>query len=148
MHRGSDPNHMDANIERSTLGGRPRAPPSKSYTHRAVLAAGYGSEATVHGPLISADTQATRRAVEAYGGETDLSEDHSTLTVEGFDGLPEVPADVIDCANSGTTMRLTTATAALADGGRRDRLCQQRDDDASHDRDCGTRRRDDRPHRR
>ncbi|PSQ31576.1 3-phosphoshikimate 1-carboxyvinyltransferase [Halobacteriales archaeon QS_9_67_15] len=107
---------MDANIERSTLGGRPRAPPSKSYTHRAVLAAGYGSEATVHGPLISADTQATRRAVEAYGGETDLSEDHSTLTVEGFDGLPEVPADVIDCANSGTTMRLTTATAALADG--------------------------------
>jgi len=116
MHRGTDPDHMDATIERSTLGGRARAPPSKSYTHRAVLAAGYGSEATVHDPLISADTQATRRAVEAYGGETDLSEDHSTLTVEGFDGLPEVPADVIDCANSGTTMRLTTATAALADG--------------------------------
>jgi 3-phosphoshikimate 1-carboxyvinyltransferase len=116
MHRGTDSEHMDATIERSTLGGRARAPPSKSYTHRAVLAAGYGSEATVHDPLISADTQSTRRAVEAYGGETELSEDHSALAIEGFDGLPEVPADVIDCANSGTTMRLTTATAALADG--------------------------------
>ncbi|WP_436924817.1 3-phosphoshikimate 1-carboxyvinyltransferase [Halosimplex amylolyticum] len=107
---------MDATIERSTLRGRARAPPSKSYTHRAILAAGYGSEATVRDPLISADTQATRRAVEAYGGETDLSDDRSALTVEGFDGRPDVPADVIDCANSGTTMRLTTATAALADG--------------------------------
>jgi len=116
MHWGADPGHMDATIERSTLAGRARAPPSKSYTHRAILAAGYGTEATVHDPLISADTQATRRAVEAYGGETSLSGDQSTLTVEGFDGLPDVPADVIDCANSGTTMRLTTATAALADG--------------------------------
>ncbi|WP_123533827.1 3-phosphoshikimate 1-carboxyvinyltransferase [Halosimplex salinum] len=107
---------MDATIERSTVEGRARAPPSKSYTHRAILAAGYGSEATVHDPLISADTQATRRAVEAYGGETELSEDRSALTVDGFDGRPDVPADVIDCANSGTTMRLTTATAALADG--------------------------------
>ncbi len=116
MHRGDDARHMDATIERSTVEGRARAPPSKSYTHRAILAAGYGSEATVHDPLISADTQATRRAVEAYGGETELSEDRSALTVDGFDGRPDVPADVIDCANSGTTMRLTTATAALADG--------------------------------
>ncbi|MFW5917640.1 MAG: 3-phosphoshikimate 1-carboxyvinyltransferase, partial [Halorubrum sp.] len=29
---------------------------------------------------------------------------------------PSVPDDVIDCANSGTTMRLVTAAAALADG--------------------------------
>ena len=107
---------MDVSLSRSTLSGTVRAPPSKSYTHRAVLAAGYGAEATVHDLLVSADTQATRRAVEAYGGETELAEDRGTLTVEGFDGQPDVPADVIDCANSGTTMRLTTATAALADG--------------------------------
>ncbi|MFB6139827.1 MAG: 3-phosphoshikimate 1-carboxyvinyltransferase [Halosimplex sp.] len=107
---------MDATIERSTVAGRARAPPSKSYTHRAILAAGYGREAVVRDPLVSADTQATRRAVEAYGGETDLSADRSDLAVEGFDGQPDVPADVIDCANSGTTMRLTMATAALADG--------------------------------
>jgi len=107
---------MDVTLTPSSVSGRVRAPPSKSYTHRAILAAGYGELATVRNPLVSADTRATMRAVEAYGGETDLSADESELTVEGFDGLPDTPADVLDCGNSGTTMRLTTGTAALVDG--------------------------------
>jgi 3-phosphoshikimate 1-carboxyvinyltransferase len=107
---------MDATIGNSTVGGRARAPPSKSYTHRAILAAGYGEGATVEGPLVSADTRATMRAVEAYGGDATYDEGADALRVEGFDGRPSVPSDVIDCANSGTTMRLTTATAALGDG--------------------------------
>jgi 3-phosphoshikimate 1-carboxyvinyltransferase len=107
---------MDVTLTPSSVSGRVRAPPSKSYTHRAILAAGYGEHATVRNPLLSADTRATMRAVGAYGGDTDVSADESELTVEGFDGLPAVPADVLDCHNSGTTMRLTTATAALVDG--------------------------------
>ena len=107
---------MDVTLTPSSVGGRVRAPPSKSYTHRAVLAAGYGEGATVRNPLVSADTRATMGAVEAYGGGTDLSEDGSELTVEGFAGDPGVPADVIDCGNSGTTMRLVTGTAGLVDG--------------------------------
>jgi 3-phosphoshikimate 1-carboxyvinyltransferase len=105
---------MDAEIRPSTVGGRARAPPSKSYTHRAILAAGYADGAVVHGPLRSADTKATMRAVEAYGGEIDAESE--PLDIDGFGGRPGVPDDVIDCANSGTTMRLVTATAALADG--------------------------------
>jgi len=125
---------MDAEISRSTVAGGARAPPSKSYTHRAILAAGYAEGALVRDPLVSADTRATMRAVEAYGGsvvdgteseEADGSVEDPTLgvggdtdalAVDGFGGRPAVPADVIDCANSGTTMRLTAATAALADG--------------------------------
>jgi len=105
---------MDIDIAPSTVQGRVRAPPSKSYTHRAILAAGYGDGATVQNPLVSADTRATVRAVEAFGGR--VESDGDALVVEGFDGEPAVPADVLDCANSGTTMRLATATAALADG--------------------------------
>jgi 3-phosphoshikimate 1-carboxyvinyltransferase len=105
---------MDAHVSRSRVGGRARAPPSKSYTHRAILAAGYADGAVVRDPLDSADTRATMRAVELYGG--DVAERDGDFEVEGFDGRPEVPEDVLDCANSGTTMRLTTATAALADG--------------------------------
>jgi len=105
---------MDAHVSRSTVTGRTRAPPSKSYTHRAILAAGYADGALVRDPLDSADTRATMRAVDLYGG--DVAERDGDFEVVGFDGRPEVPADVIDCANSGTTMRLTTATAALADG--------------------------------
>ncbi|GAA0537771.1 3-phosphoshikimate 1-carboxyvinyltransferase [Halorubrum ejinorense] len=120
---------MDVRVTHSDLRGTARAPPSKSYTHRALLAAGYSDGATVESPLISADTRATARAVGAFGGAvapadaegagadagSDLT-DADALAVEGFAGRPGVPDDVIDCANSGTTMRLVTAAAALADG--------------------------------
>ena len=105
---------MDVRISPSRVRGTARAPPSKSYTHRAILAAGYADNATVRNPLFSADTAATARAVEAYGGGT--SRTGECLEVSGFGGEPEAPADVIDCANSGTTMRLTTATGGLIDG--------------------------------
>jgi 3-phosphoshikimate 1-carboxyvinyltransferase len=104
---------MDVHIPPSKVRGSARAPPSKSYTHRAILAAGYAGGALVKNPLFSADTRATARAVEAYGGSTERRDDD--LEVLGFEGTPGTPEDVIDCANSGTTMRLTTATGALVD---------------------------------
>ena len=112
---------MDVHVTTSTVRGTARAPPSKSYTHRALLAAGYSDGATVRSPLVSADTKATARAVRAFGGAVDPAsgstlDDAAELTVDGFGGRPAVPDDVIDCANSGTTMRLVTAAAALADG--------------------------------
>jgi 3-phosphoshikimate 1-carboxyvinyltransferase len=105
---------MDVEIEPSTLSGSARAPSSKSYTHRAILAAGYSGGALVYDPLVSADTKATMRAVDAFGGDVTRESDH--LDVDGFESAPEVPSDVVECANSGTTMRLVTAAAALADG--------------------------------
>ncbi|SFS05858.1 3-phosphoshikimate 1-carboxyvinyltransferase [Halomicrobium zhouii] len=107
---------MNVRLSQSTVRGTAQAPPSKSYTHRAILAAGYADGALVHDPLVSADTKATMRAVTAYGGSVGLRDDESVLDVAGFGGQPETPGDVIDCANSGTTMRLVTATAALQDG--------------------------------
>jgi 3-phosphoshikimate 1-carboxyvinyltransferase len=108
---------MDAHITPGSVDGRVRAPPSKSYTHRAILAAGYSDGAIVRSPLVSADTRATARAVEAFGGDVDRANDGSAFVVDGFAGVPDVPADVIDCANSGTTTRLVAGAAALADGG-------------------------------
>jgi 3-phosphoshikimate 1-carboxyvinyltransferase len=105
---------MDVTIAPSRLRGTARAPPSKSYTHRAILAPGYGDGAVVRNPLDSADTRATARAVEAFGGTVRWTDD--AVEVTGFDGTPATPDDVVDCGNSGTTMRLTTATGALADG--------------------------------
>ncbi len=124
---------MDARIDPSTVGGTVDAPPSKSYTHRALLAAAYGDGARVEAPLVSADTRATVRAVEAFGAdvrpvdgdpsteeqasdERAIPTDTTRLAVDGVGGRPAVPADVVDCANSGTTLRLVTATAGLADG--------------------------------
>ncbi len=107
---------MDADISQSSVSGEVQAPPSKSYTHRAILAAGYADGATVHDPLVSADTRATARAVEAFGGTVTHDENAGTLEIDGFGGTPDVPDDVINCANSGTTMRIVSAAAGLADG--------------------------------
>jgi 3-phosphoshikimate 1-carboxyvinyltransferase len=107
---------MDAHLAPATVGGRVTAPPSKSYTHRALLAAGYGEGTVVADPLHSADPEATGRAVAAFGGSVEWDDEAAEARVEGFDGRPETPADVIDCGNSGTTMRLVAAAGALADG--------------------------------
>ena len=113
---------MDVHVTRSAVEGTARAPPSKSYTHRALLAAGYSDGATIVSPLVSADTRATGCAVTAFGGSVEpapgeWSAEQDALAVDGFGGRPAVPDDVIDCGNSGTTTRLVTGTAALADGG-------------------------------
>ncbi len=105
---------MDAVVGQSGVAGTAQAPASKSYTHRAILAGGFAPRARITDPLLSADPRATIRAVEAFGGNVEETE--ARLNVDGFGGRPAAPDDVIDCANSGTTLRLATATAALAGG--------------------------------
>ena len=56
---------MNVTICNSFVGGCVTAPPSKSYTHRAILAAGHSKSTTVENPLLSADTLATIRAIKA-----------------------------------------------------------------------------------
>jgi len=116
MPSATHASRMDAHVSPSTVAGTTSAPPSKSYTHRAILAAGLGPGATVRDPLVSADTRATARAGEALGGRVDIAADGDLATVEGFDGVPETPDDVVNCENSGTTIRLATAAASLVDG--------------------------------
>lgn len=105
---------MDVSIRPSAVSGEAHAPGSKSYSHRAILAGGLASGAQVLDPLVSADTRATIQAVTHFGGT--VTHEENVLEIAGFHGRPSVPANVIDCANSGTTMRLVTGVAALADG--------------------------------
>ncbi len=111
---GNPRKDMDVSIRPSQVRGRVAAPASKSYTHRAILAAGLADVTRVTDVLDSADTQATMRAVEAFGGAVTRQE--AALEIEGCRGKPSVPDDVIDCANSGTTMRLVLGTAGVVDG--------------------------------
>ena len=104
---------MNVTICNSFVGGCVTAPPSKSYTHRAILAAGHSKSTTIENPLLSADTLATIRAIKAFGSEVKEGE---KIRINGFYDRPIIPDDTIDCANSGTTMRLMMSTAALVDG--------------------------------
>lgn len=104
---------MIAFIERSTISGEVYAPPSKSYTHRAILITALGPGGLVLRPLISADTRATIMASEAFGASVSLSDE---IKIEGVSGRPKTPEDVINVLNSGTTLRFCSAVSALTDG--------------------------------
>lgn len=105
---------MIAKVRKSGVSGATEAPPSKSYTHRAVVIGSLGRYARIKKPLLSADTIATVNACKALGAEIMLKE--GELEIAGVIGKPKVPEDVVNAMNSGTTMRLCMGVASLADG--------------------------------
>ncbi len=96
-------------VRAGRLDGELRIPGSKSETHRCFLLAAQSQvPCLVRAPLRSADTDATLAGLHAMGAR---------LHVEGDDVrfLPaplRPPREALDCRNSGTTLRLLTATAA------------------------------------
>ncbi len=107
------PSIMIASVERSEISGEVYAPPSKSYTHRAILITALGPGGIVKRPLISADTRATIAASEAFGAEVSLNDE---INIRGVSDSPGTPEDIINVLNSGTTMRFCSAVAAITDG--------------------------------
>ncbi|MFU8767151.1 MAG: 3-phosphoshikimate 1-carboxyvinyltransferase, partial [Candidatus Methanoperedens sp.] len=105
---------MKLTIQQSDIKGSITAPPSKSYTHRAVAIAALSKKVEVNNPLISGDTEATIRAIEDFGAVVEPGKE--SLIIGGFDGNPQAPDNVIDVANSGTTLRIMTAVASLVSG--------------------------------
>jgi 3-phosphoshikimate 1-carboxyvinyltransferase len=91
-------------------------PGSKSYTHRMLIAAALSDgECEVRRPLLSEDTLITRRCLCAMG--VDIASAPDRFLVKGTGGRLRAPEGPVDLANSGTSMRLLTAVAALGRGG-------------------------------
>jgi 3-phosphoshikimate 1-carboxyvinyltransferase len=109
---------MNARVRRSTIEGEGIAPPSKSYTHRAITIAALAKRSELFYPLLSGDTEATMAAARALGAGIAVIRDESVpkLRIDGVDGRPATPDDVLDAENSGTTLRFFTAVAALCEG--------------------------------
>ena len=101
-------------IESNTpLSGRCRVPGDKSISHRAVMFASIADGVSrIHNFLDGADCRATVNVMRALGVQIDV-ESPTELIVHGrgLDGLQE-PSDVLDCDNSGTTIRLMTGLLA------------------------------------
>jgi 3-phosphoshikimate 1-carboxyvinyltransferase len=105
---------MKVSVSTSKVDGEVFAPPSKSYTHRAITIAALSDDCVIHRPLMSADTLASIRAAEALGANIETFEDR--IHVKGVNGKPHVPNNIIDVANSGTTLRFMTAVSSLTNG--------------------------------
>lgn len=87
---------------------------SKSHTHRLLIAAGLSDgECSVLNPLRSEDTELTLNALKQFG--VNGREGDGALHLAGTGGRLRAGGEIF-LGNSGTSMRLLTAVAALADG--------------------------------
>jgi 3-phosphoshikimate 1-carboxyvinyltransferase len=94
---------------------RTRAPPSKSFTHRAYLAAALAQgESRIRSPLRAGDTDRTCAALRQMGIPSTWAD--TDLRIPGCDGTLHCAQDaVVDLGNSGTSIRLLAAAAMLCD---------------------------------
>jgi len=105
---------MKCKIEKSKISGEVNCPANKSYTHRAIfLSALSDGKSIIKKVLHSNDTNATISACRAFGVEVNESDD--TVSVENSIGST-VQGSMINAQNSGTTLRIATAIAALSGG--------------------------------
>jgi len=99
------------------LRGEPRLPGDKSISHRALLLAALAEgECTIAGAGDGRDVRATAAIVAALGARVErLSDDGLNVdykvTSPGAEGLHE-PDRVLDCRNSGTSLRLCSGVLA------------------------------------
>jgi 3-phosphoshikimate 1-carboxyvinyltransferase len=90
-------------------------PGSKSYTHRALIAAALADgRCLIENALDSEDTRLTLGALKKWGIQ--VEEDEKRLVVQGRGGKLDACDGPIFLGNSGTSMRLLTAAAALVKG--------------------------------
>lgn len=96
----------------SSIKGEIEVPGDKSISHRSImLGAIANGVTTVRGFLRGEDNMATMNAFRAMGVEIDDDGETVAIHGRGLRGLGE-PTDVIDCGNSGTTIRLLTGLLA------------------------------------
>lgn len=106
---------MKLSVTKSKVGGRVRIPGSKSHTIRALFIASLADgRSEIIDPLVSSDAISAVEVCRALGAKIDIKKDR--YVVEGFNGNPAVPEDVINVGNSGTTLRFGIMTAALSEG--------------------------------
>lgn len=99
------------------LAGEARVPPDKSILHRALLLGALGRGPGRVSPMGSgADNRSTLGALAALGVPARIEGDVALIEgVGGPSGLRS-PEGVVDCGNSGTTMRLLAGVLAAAEG--------------------------------
>ncbi len=117
---------MKINVQKSNLYGEIHCPPSKSYTHRALITSSLASgKSRLGNVLLSRDTKATINCCRMLGIDvcidetTSLKDYKADITVCSKGGKFGflTPNDVLIADNSGTTIRLLTSLCALVSQG-------------------------------
>ncbi len=106
---------MKVRITPSSVTGEVSAPPSKSYTHRAVILASLAAgESIIENPLLSDDTLYTINACRTLGADITLDADRLKITGTGGQIKVARAKQKIFAGNSGSTIRMVAPMAALS----------------------------------
>jgi len=106
---------MNKTIKPGKITGTLRIPGSKSHTIRALLIAAMAEgKSIIEYPLVSSDALSCLSAIEALGAKVIRNNDDTQWIVVGTGDQLQKPDKPIDVGNSGTTLYLATALAALA----------------------------------
>ena len=91
--------------------GRISAPPSKSVTHRALIAGALSEQSTVHPVIPSGDVEATLLCLETLGAK--VEKDGDKVTLGSLDPML-IPECTINCGESGSTLRFLLPLCLLS----------------------------------
>lgn len=106
---------MILKVRKSNTCGCVTIPGSKSHTIRALFIASLADgRSVINNPLISEDALSAVAVCRAFGAG--IESYGNAFVVDGFNGIPSVPEDIIDVGNSGTTLRFGLMTAGLIEG--------------------------------
>ena len=100
------------------LKGVLKAPPSKSYTHRALVIAALDNNTRIINPLFCDDTTATVKLMKQLGAGITKArhKDAACLNVVGFNGKPRLWGKGFNAGESGTLLRIVLPLIALSKG--------------------------------
>jgi len=104
---------MEVTVRKSEIEGEAIPPPSKSYTHRALIAASLSPSSEVKNPLIAEDTLATMNLCKFIGAK--FVRVKESFFFRGADSL--FPSGYLYLANSGTTLRIALGILSLSKSG-------------------------------
>lgn len=109
---------MNLMASKSALKGSVAIPGSKSHTIRAVAIASLAEgTSNIANPLISSDALSAVECYRALGADIDTKNPENWV-IKGTAGKVKAPDSVINVGNSGTTLRIAMASAALAEPGK------------------------------
>jgi len=101
----------------NSINGEVKAPPSKSYSHRAFIAASLAEGVSIiKKPLIVGDVEVSIEILKKLGVKI-LKEGKDTYIVEKMNKTYKKRDQVLDCRNSGTSIRIFSALSLLIEGG-------------------------------
>ncbi len=104
---------MKVNVEKSDLGGRVTAPPSKSYTIRGLMCAALArGESQIINPLYADDTEAAARVLAGIGVGVARSKDFWRVSGGSF----RQPEADLYCGDSAAVLRFMTAIGSIVPG--------------------------------